>query len=203
MAALQAQRLWPQCCAARKSSVQSLRRIIMGMFDYIHVDKHFLPEEVSHIDFKPDFQTKDFDSLMQEYFIDGERQLLKYKVEYEWIEDKKSFFGGYGKEVSRVAEKFPFFGEIEACQIYNSPDRNGVDYFLDLKLRFDSGKLVKTSVLSLQETPAAERFKKQEELKRMLANKPTLKDRFKRIVGRACWKISMFFQRLHVIVNKL
>lgn len=175
----------------------------MSMFDYIHIDKHFLPEEVSHIDFKPDFQTKDFDNLMREYFIDGEGQLLKYKVEYEWVEDKDSLFGGYGKEVSRVTEKFPFFGEIEACQIYNAPDRSGTDYFLDLKLRFDSGKLVKTSVLRLQETPAVERFKKQEELKRMLANKPSFKDRAKRILGRACWKISMFFQRLHVTINKL
>lgn len=183
--------------------MRPLRRIVMSMFDYIHIDKHFLPEEVSHIDFKPDFQTKDFDSLMQEYFIDGERQLLKYKVEYEWVEDEKSFFGGYGKEVSRVAEKFPFFGEIEACQIYNAPDRSGVDYFLDLKLRFDTGKLVKTSVLKLQETPAVERFKMQEEIKRMLANKPSFKYRAKRILGRACWKISMFFQRLHVIINKL
>jgi hypothetical protein len=70
----------------------------MGMFDSIRCD-YPLPLPLEVVDKLPDiyekeFQTKDFENLLDYYILTEEGELLFHKKKYEWRDDDSSFLKG-------------------------------------------------------------------------------------------------------------
>ena len=176
----------------------------MGLYDNIKIPKKFLPPEVAEIEgLHCNFQTKDFENALLDYFINDDGFLkLDKVVETKWIEDSSSFFKGYYEIVKRETVDFPFFGEIDCCDCARSEDESGVDYFVDLRLRFDNGQLVSCTHLNIEKTPAKKRFDARREFaaKMKLARSP--QNRLKRFIGKIFWKMSLTLQRWHVCLFK-
>lgn len=177
----------------------------MGLYDNIKIPKKFLPPEVAEIEgLHCNFQTKDFENALLDYFIndDGFLKLDKI-VETKWIEDSSSFFKGYYEIVKReTVDLYYFFGEIDCCDCAFAKSESGFDYFVDLRLRFDNGQLVSCKLLNIEKTPAKKRFdarkKFNEDMK--LASNP--KNKLKRFIGKIFWKMSLTLQRWHVSLYK-
>jgi hypothetical protein len=176
----------------------------MGLYDNIKIPKKFLPPEVAEIEGLPcNFQTKDFENALLDYFINDDGFLkLDKVVETKWIEDSSSFFKGYREIVKRETVDVAFFGEIDCCDCAHSKDESGVDYFVDLRLRFDNDQLVSCAPLNIEKTPAKKRFDARREFaaKMKLARSP--QNRLKRFIGKIFWKMSLTLQRWHVSLFK-
>lgn len=176
----------------------------MGLYDNIKIPKKFLPPEVAKIEgLNCNFQTKDFENALLDYFINDDGFLkLDKVVETKWIEDSSSFFKGYREIVKRETVDVAFFGEIDCCDCAHSKDESGVDYFVDLRLRFDNDQLVSCAPLNIEKTPAKKRFDARREFaaKMKLARSP--QNRLKRFIGKIFWKMSLTLQRWHVSLFK-
>jgi hypothetical protein len=176
----------------------------MGLFDTVKIPKKFLPPEVAEIEsLRCNFQTKDLENALFDYFItdDGFLKLDKV-VETKWTEDSSSLFKGYYEIVKRETVDSTFFGELDCCDCAYSEDENGFDYFVDLRLRFDSGQLVSCKLLNIEKTPAKKRFDARKEFaaKMKLASRPA--NKLKRFIGKIFWKMSSTLQRWHVSLSK-
>ena len=67
----------------------------MGMYDWISVEVP-LPDTVEN---EPDYQTKDFDCLLEKYVITKNGELYREKWDYEWVDEPDIPFGGYEKKI--------------------------------------------------------------------------------------------------------
>lgn len=109
----------------------------MGMFDYIRVEV-LLPDQ-TEVDSEKEYQTKDLESLMEEYTITADGRLLRIRYDYEWREDKDHFLGGglYQIEGSKQVIEVPFHGDI---RFYGDMKDN---VFRDYTARFTEGQLTR------------------------------------------------------------
>jgi hypothetical protein len=176
----------------------------MGLYDNIRIPQKFLPLEASKIEgLSLNFQTKDLENLLLDYLVteDGSLKLDKI-IESKWTQDDSSFFGGYSEVIKREIVDFHLFGEIDCCDCAYSKYENGFDYFVDLRLRFDSGQLVSCALLNIEKTPAKKRFDARKEFaaKMKLASRPA--NKLKRFIGKIFWKMSLTLQRWHVSLCK-
>lgn len=113
----------------------------MGMFDWVRVEVQ-LPDNYPDEERRErEFQTKEFDNIMQTYVITNKGELYRECYEYEWIEDEtRQLFGGYMKEIegSYRREYLDFHGDL---RFYSGSKYNGK--WRDYYARFTEGKLTK------------------------------------------------------------
>jgi hypothetical protein len=109
----------------------------MGMFDYIRVEV-LLPDQ-TEVDSEKEYQTKDLESLMEDYTITADGKLLRTQCDYEWKEDGSHFLGGFLQEIphSKKVTEVPFHGDI---RFYGDMKGN---VFRDYIARFTEGKLTR------------------------------------------------------------
>lgn len=106
----------------------------MGMFDWIVVEVP-LPDIVQN---ETEYQTKDFECLMEKYVITKNGELYREKWDYEWVDDDKHFLGGYERKIDgsyRREYLTNFHGDIT---FYNGMVRGK---WRDYKARFTEGRL--------------------------------------------------------------
>jgi hypothetical protein len=146
----------------------------MGMFDTLYIEKKLpLPAVVKDLKIdwkKEDFQTKDFERLMNTYKVTKSGQLLTLQQEREWVEDG-SRFGGHFETKSEKWVKSSYTGivifyttvcsdeeqkshhlmEFATEQEINEAD--GFDYSLDFQAKFIDGKLKELKLVSVDAYP--------------------------------------------------
>lgn len=169
----------------------------MGLFDTIifhksviqgispEVDKYLQilnEEEVS-------MQTKDFDCLMRNFFIE-DKELFFEKVESKWVEGD-SPFGGFLEPISK--EKLPY---KTTCTIraYDFLQSEPVDIWIEFEMVFIEGVLQKTSLIEYKETDSAPRIERskqwQKELDESIKFGKTFRGKMHRAFGRFLGKLS-------------
>lgn len=142
----------------------------MGMFDTVTFeDLRILPipEEISGLEIPNDFQSKDFDCLMDEYYISKDRKIFKRK--YKWVkctdaeyddylktieEFKSSSLYDFWKENGKNKRVFDFDEEIPDLhgyyRVYDYIKRKPVEWYIEYRLKFTDGILVDISVSELE-----------------------------------------------------
>lgn len=118
------------------------------MFDYVKC-KYPLesPEELKdwNIDTKNiEFQTKDFENLMETYIIQENGDLWKKHEEYKWVDDDRSPLKGYLDVVSSEYKHHPYHGVLEFYCYEKLGQKDGKHYVLnsDYLAKFSDGKIV-------------------------------------------------------------
>lgn len=176
----------------------------MGLYDNIKIPQKFLPQEVAEIEnLRCDFQTKDLENALLDYFITDDGFLKLNKVsEGRWVKDDSHVLKGYYEITKRETIDCAFFGELDCCDCSYAKEESGTDYFVDLRLRFDNGKLISCTLLNIEKTPAKKRFDTRKEFaaKMRLASRPI--NKLKRFIGKIFWKMSLTLQRWHVSLSK-
>ena len=111
----------------------------MGMFDEIRVELP-LPDNTPVSDTW--YQTKSFDSYLEQYVINANGELYRELWDYEWEEDTDTFFGGRFKRINSSYRRdylTNFHGDIN---FYSSTPENSIDrVWRDYYARFTNGKL--------------------------------------------------------------
>ena len=111
----------------------------MGMFDDIRVET-LLPDNPDNDTI---FQTKSFDSFMEQYVISEKGELYKEEWDTEWIDEETHWFGGY---IHRIPETYrrsyltDYHGDVI---FYNG--RKSDDSWKEYIARFTNGKLTQIS----------------------------------------------------------
>lgn len=138
----------------------------MGMFDYFRVKKEIpIPEELKplNIDWKNlEFQTKDLDNCLIEYFIGEDGFLYEVEVEREYVpyteEEKKNKNHKQWNlwkdvvEKSRKNVKIDFHGKINFYAYESLNDDE--DFSLDYNAYFVYGKLDKIEIVKFEKIPS-------------------------------------------------
>lgn len=170
----------------------------MGMFDYLKVKKPVpLPEEVKplNIDWKNiEFQTKDLENCLIEYFIGEDDFLYETQIEHEYVpyteeekKDKNHRAWSPWKNViekSRTDVKVDFHGKI-GFYTYETLNEEQ-DFSLDYEAYFIYGKLDKLELKKFEKFPS--RKKEQEKFFKELEEKQnTPSRRFKKAMRRVGW----------------
>jgi hypothetical protein len=130
----------------------------MGMFDSIQCN-YPLPLPLEVIDIFPDpydqeFQTKDLESLLDNYILNENGELLWIKKEYAWKDDDSSFLKGYMEVVKEEIVPSNFHGVLnfycyETIHEDESSDK-AKDISIDYLAKFTNGKLENIEVLSYE-----------------------------------------------------
>lgn len=146
----------------------------MGMFDTIFVKKP-LPlnrelkalKDIKWSEF--DFQTKDFENLLDTYEITKTGKLRYRKVEREWVDDEEAFLKGYMKEVSSMWIDTKHTGKIRFYHTFstnksnvnifsdvleNEVDLEGYDWWVEFEAEVVKGKLTEIKLVKAEKTPA-------------------------------------------------
>jgi len=174
------------------------------MFDTIHIDKKFLPfikEIQKNGYFLNSLQTKDFDNLLEDYYVDENGKLFLDKVEYIIIENpdppqrKKWNPPFFQEEKSRERIFIPYTGIVTAGAFFMDYNNPKDEIFVDIDFKFIDGLLQsKGSVKEIRITLVED----------VLENRRKLEEnRFKRdndFIYQISTKISRFISR---ITNKL
>ncbi len=130
----------------------------MGMFDSIKVDCP-LPLPLEVIDTLPDiydqkFQTKDFDNLLDDYFLNEDGQLFYSKKEYKWKDDDSAFLKGYMDVIKEEIVPFDFHGIVNFyCYETVHEDltsNKAKDVIIDYMAKFTNGKLENIEIISYE-----------------------------------------------------
>ncbi len=130
----------------------------MGMFDSIKVD-YPLPLPLEVINILPDiydqeFQTKDFDNLLDNYLLNEDGQLIHSKKEYKWKDDDDSFLKGYMDVIKEEMVPFDFHGIVNFyCYetVHENPTSDKAkDIIIDYMAKFTNGKLENIEILSYE-----------------------------------------------------
>jgi len=138
----------------------------MGMFDYLHVHKSFLPKvkqlEENNYSLES-LQTKDFDSLLETYHVDEIGTLSLDKVDYIIIENTEPPQRGkwnppfFQEEKSRSKINIPYTGVVTAGAFFMDYKDTKDEIFIDINFNFIDGVLQeKGKVVDLRITPADE-----------------------------------------------
>lgn len=169
----------------------------MGMFDTIIFNKSV----IQGLDPKVDkylrllgeselgFQTKDFDCLLQNFFIE-DGCLFEQHVETRWVEESGPF-GGFMEPVSK--EKKPC-NKTCTVQAYDMFDSEEVDIWIEIQFVFVDGVLQKTSLVKYKETDASIRIEREKQFQKQLAESiefgKTFRGKMQRAFGRFLGKLS-------------
>jgi hypothetical protein len=138
----------------------------MGMFDYFRVKKEIpIPEELKplNIDWKNlEFQTKDLENCLLEYFIGEDSFLYEVEVDREYIpfteeEKKNQDYRAWSPwkdvvEKSRTNKKVNFHGKIKFYTYETFSEDE--DFFIDYDAYFIYGKLDKIELLKFEKIPS-------------------------------------------------
>jgi len=158
----------------------------MGMFDSIRCD-YPLPLPLEVVDKLPDiyekeFQTKDFENLLDYYILTEEGEILFHQKKYEWRDDDSSFLKGYMEVIEEEIIPHPFHGLLNFYSyetVYSDTSRlSGYDISIDYMAKFNNGRLDSIEVLEYKIEDATERlveldkfFKKQQLIRNFWYNK--------------------------------
>jgi hypothetical protein len=138
----------------------------MGMFDNLYINKNFLPSipimELNGYEIK-ELQTKDFDNLLENYFVDENGSLVLEKVDYEIIVNEEPPQKGkwtppfFQEEIGRSTVNFPFTGIVNGVGCYLDSLDTKDKIYLDLKFKFINGILQGVGVVDkIDVTPIKE-----------------------------------------------
>lgn len=187
----------------------------MGMFDYLRVKKEIpLPEDLKSLKLNwknLEFQTKDLDNCLLEYFIDEEGHLFEVDVEREYVpfteeekkQNKKSGKWHLWKDViekSKTNKKINFHGKIK-FYTYETLNENE-DFCLDYDAYFVYGKLDKIELVKFEKLESRKKslekfFKEIEEKENTFSRR--LKKKMRRLGWDFFWKrvakLMRFFSR--------
>jgi hypothetical protein len=158
----------------------------MGMFDSIRCD-YPLPLPLEVVDKLPDiyekeFQTKDFENLLDYYILTEEGEILFHQKKYEWRDDDSSFLKGYMEVIEEEIIPHPFHGLLNFyCYetVYSDTSKlSGYDISVDYMAKFNNGRLDSIEVLEYKVEDATERlleldqlFKEQRRIRNFWYNK--------------------------------
>lgn len=141
----------------------------MGMFDIVNC-KYPLesPEELKdwNIDTKNiEFQTKDFENLMETYIIQENGDLWKKHEEYKWVDDDNAFLKGYMNVVSSEDKPHPYHGILEFYCYEDLEEKNGKHYVYSAlyNAKFNDGKLVEMKSIDLKVEDVTEHKKRMDD----------------------------------------
>jgi len=133
----------------------------MGMFDSIQCNC-LLPLPLDVIDLNLDiysieFQTKDFDNILSNFFITEEGRIMEEIVESKWVDDDNAFFKGYLKPISSHITDVNFHGILE-FYCYEDVQVQDSIHTLDLTYagRFTDGTLISLEVLDYSVTDSTQ-----------------------------------------------
>lgn len=145
------------------------------MFDYLHVHQDHLPfiPELNEKNLKiTNFQTKNLDCCLYDYYIDSIGDLYFDDVEYEIIENTNPLKEGswnplfFTEEKSRKRVKYPFTGTVLGTELINPSDPESFDGWIQVEFTFLKGSLVEPAkVKDLKLTPVKERLERSEKWK--------------------------------------
>lgn len=169
----------------------------MGMFDTIIFNKSVIqgldPKVDKYLQLLGEselgFQTKDFDCLMRNFFIE-DKALFFEKVESKWVEGE-SPFGGFLETISK--EKLPY---KTTCTVraYDLLQSEPVDIWIEFEMVFIEGVLQKTSLVKYKETDSAPRIESEKQFQKQLAESiefgKTFRGKMHRAFGRFLGKLS-------------
>jgi hypothetical protein len=151
----------------------------MGMFDRVKFEDHSilpLPKEIKRLELPNDFQSKDFDCLMDEYLVLKNGKLAK--VFYKDVRRTKKEYEEALKEIEflKTSDVYSFYAELAKTKrvqdkIKEIPDthgkfniydiiktKNGKEYSIDYELKFTDGILVDVKLVSFSDiTPKKEK----------------------------------------------
>lgn len=140
----------------------------MGMFDSISCN-YPLPLPLEIIDIMPDvydneFQTKDFENLLELYILNEDGDLLYRKREYKWTDDDSAFLKGYMDIIKEEIVPYNFHGVVNFyCYetVHEEEDnKKATDVSIDYLAKFSNGKLESIEILSYEISDATERLDK-------------------------------------------
>ena len=135
------------------------------MFDFLHVHESFLPklEELEENNLKiTNYQTKNLDCSLRDYYIDSNGDLYYDDVVYEIVENTNPKKGGWNpsffqEEVSRTRVRHSYTGEVLAVDVITFPENSDIhQIFIEVSYTFLEGSLFKKP-----EIKKVERFLKQ------------------------------------------
>jgi hypothetical protein len=130
----------------------------MGMFDSIRCD-YPLPLPLEVVDKLPDiyeeeFQTKDFENLLNYYILTEDGELLFHKKTYEWRDDDSSFLKGYMEIVDEKIIPHTFHGLVNLYfygTVYSDESRlSGYDISVEYIAKFNNGLLDSLDLLNYE-----------------------------------------------------
>ena len=146
----------------------------MGMFDSIYCNCLLpLPLEVVDLNldiYSIEFQTKDFDNIMSNFFITEEGRIMEEIVERKWVDDDNAFLKGYMKPISSHTRDVNFHGVVE---FYCYEDVHVQDSIHTLNLtylgKFTDGTLISLEVLEYSVTDnTQERLETRQHLRELM-----------------------------------
>lgn len=188
------------------------------MFDNINceyplpVSKELIELEDFDI-YEAEFQTKDLENALELYTITEDGDLIRRKVQYEWVDDDEAFLKGYMKAVSSEDIKENFHGVIEFyCYEQLRKEDDGkikeTSVTVDYEAKFIDGKLSSIELVnqSIEDTTdhyydMKEFFRKQEAKRNKWYNKYFLYTKQFRTFKRVC--IYKPLSALHSFTGKL
>lgn len=169
----------------------------MGMFDTIIFNKSV----IQGLDPKVDkylrilgeselgFQTKDFDCLLQNFFIEDGKLFLEH-VESRWVEENGPF-GGFLEPISKEKK---FYNKTCTVQAYDYLNSEEVDIWIEFEIVFIEGVLQKITLIKYKETDSAPRIERskqwQKELDESIKFGKTFRGKMQRAFGRFLGKLS-------------
>ena len=117
------------------------------MFDYLKVNKKFLPNitELQSRNYEiGTLQTKCFGNLLEEYQLDEFGNLYYVEVDYDYVETKndesrKFQFPYTLVEKSRKSKVFPYTGMVEAYDFISDPEMEKDSVWISLTFKFVDG----------------------------------------------------------------
>jgi hypothetical protein len=130
----------------------------IGMFDSIQCN-YPLPLPLEIVDHLPniydlEFQTKDFDNLLDEYILNEDGTLSLIKKQYQWKDDDNAFLKGYMDIVSEEIVSSSFHGVVNFyCYetVEEDLEKNKAkDITIDYLAKFTDGKIDFIEVLSYE-----------------------------------------------------
>lgn len=110
----------------------------MGMFDYIKCEIQLPDNSVS---VNREFQTKSFDSALENYVITSKGELYREVWDYEWIDDDRHMLTGYMRKIEESYRReylTNFHGDVI---FYDGKKLDGV--WRDYTARFTEGRLTR------------------------------------------------------------
>lgn len=188
------------------------------MFDNINceyplpVSKELIELEDFDI-YEAEFQTKDLENALELYTITEDGDLIRKKIQYEWVDDDEAFLKGYMKVVSSEDIKENFHGIIEFyCYEQLRKEVEGktkeTSVTVDYEAKFIDGKLSSIELVnqSIEDTTdhyydMKEFFRKQEAERSKWYNKYFLYTKQFRNFKRVC--IYKPLNALHTFTGKL
>lgn len=135
------------------------------------------------------FQTKDFDCLLRNFFIEDGKLFLEH-VESTWVEED----GPFGGFVEPISKEKKFYNKTCSIQAYDYLNSEEVDIWIEIQFVFIDGVLQKTSLVKYEETDSAPRIEREKQLQKKIAESiefgKTFRGKVQRAFGQFLGKLS-------------